>query len=247
MTCEEVRKYIEENARSADPKVWSLSPVGAHVAICSACGQFVRERQSLRRNLRLVRESVGSVPESLDAAVLSSYRRFIAGREEVPRVSVGKPYFPMIVRWGVVAVVALTVAATALFVHRKPSKATAAPSPGRPYTTTIPAVLTPTPTARPQIRAAKRSVPQVRRRRRSLDARSVVRAVAPIPDDFRGLMYCDELSCGGAMDMIRVQLPSSMIARPNLAFRRTSGPVSADVLIGPDGIARGIRIEGREF
>jgi hypothetical protein len=55
------------------------------------------------------------------------------------------------------------------------------------------------------------------------------------------------LSCDGAMDLIRVQLPSSLLARPASAFRQTSGPVNADVLIGPDGIARGIRIEEPEF
>jgi len=49
------------------------------------------------------------------------------------------------------------------------------------------------------------------------------------------------------MDMIRVQLPSSLLARPASAFRQTGGPVNADVLIGADGIARGIRIEERDF
>jgi hypothetical protein len=53
-------------------------------------------------------------------------------------------------------------------------------------------------------------------------------------------MYCDELSCGGAMDVIRVQLPASTAAlAPALS---SGGPVFADVLVGSDGIARGIRV-----
>lgn len=54
-------------------------------------------------------------------------------------------------------------------------------------------------------------------------------------------MYCDELSCGGVMELIRVQLPSSGI-EPGSASAPAKAPVIADVLVGPDGIARGIRI-----
>lgn len=243
MTCEDLQKYIEENFRFADSNVWSDSSIAAHVAACAGCRHFLKERQSLVKNLQLVRDSIGSLPESLDAAVLAGYRLFVAEREETARLR--KPYFPLIARWGVVAALALTVAVTALFVHRKLNRLIVVPSPVRP-SMTIPAVTAQTPTVRPQIREARRFVPPTRKHSVSPEARSV-REVAPIPDDFRGLMYCDELSCNGAMDMIRVQLPPSMIARPSAPFRRTSGPVNADVLIGPDGIARGIRIEERQF
>ena len=246
MNCEELRKYMEADARLSHPEFWFDSRTAAHVAACTACGQLVRERQSLRKSLELIRESIGSVPESPDAAVLAGYRHFIAERDQTTRVSVGKSHFPLLVRWGVVGGLALTVAITALFVHRKPAKTIVTPSPALP-SPTIPAVVAQRPTVGPQIRAAKRVVPGMQWRSISRQGHSVVRAVAPIPDDFRGLMYCDELSCGGAMDMIRVQLPSSMIPRPNSAFRRAGVPVNADVLIGPDGVARGIRIEGREF
>jgi hypothetical protein len=60
-------------------------------------------------------------------------------------------------------------------------------------------------------------------------------------------MYCDALSCPDAMDMIRVQLPASAMPKPLPGFVRTGGSVTADVLIGPDGIARGIRFEEIEF
>ena len=56
-------------------------------------------------------------------------------------------------------------------------------------------------------------------------------------------MYCDELSCVGAMEMIRVQLPSSRVAGLTPASTLPNGVIFADVLVGPDGIARSIRIE----
>jgi len=60
-------------------------------------------------------------------------------------------------------------------------------------------------------------------------------------------MYCDTLSCPEAMDVIRVQLPSTAMPRQVSGFIQSSKSVTADVLIGPDGIARGIRLEEIEF
>jgi hypothetical protein len=54
-------------------------------------------------------------------------------------------------------------------------------------------------------------------------------------------MYCDAISCGGGMEVIRVQLPSQDF--PLMAGNAAADTViSADVLVGADGIARGIRI-----
>jgi hypothetical protein len=60
-------------------------------------------------------------------------------------------------------------------------------------------------------------------------------------------MYCDALSCGEGMDMIRVQLPSIVMPGQGSGFVQTSGSVTADVIVGPDGVARGIRFEEIEF
>ena len=54
-------------------------------------------------------------------------------------------------------------------------------------------------------------------------------------------MYCDELSCDGGMEVVRVQLPSlaaGFMSVPTAGNR----VVTADVLVGADGFARGIRI-----
>jgi hypothetical protein len=67
------------------------------------------------------------------------------------------------------------------------------------------------------------------------------RAASPQPDGFSSLMYCDPLSCPEAMEIIRVQLPTSGTG-PARGPASTYGMVVAEVIVGSDGIARGIRI-----
>src|SRR5262249_47443400 len=62
-----------------------------------------------------------------------------------------------------------------------------------------------------------------------------------LPTRFQSLVYCDPFSCSGAMDVIRVRLPSPVL-RTTPFSGGTDSLVSADVLVGPDGIARGIRV-----
>jgi hypothetical protein len=54
-------------------------------------------------------------------------------------------------------------------------------------------------------------------------------------------MYCDVLSCAGAFEVIRMELPAASANRDPTA-QQGSGIVLADVLVGSDGIARAIRI-----
>jgi hypothetical protein len=63
-----------------------------------------------------------------------------------------------------------------------------------------------------------------------------------VPDEFRSLIYCDELICDGGMELVHLQLPFAG-GRPISASNSGDRLVSADVLVGPDGFARGIRIE----
>jgi hypothetical protein len=65
-------------------------------------------------------------------------------------------------------------------------------------------------------------------------------ALTPV-SGFQSLMYCDPLSCPGAMDVIRIQIPVSAVNRLP-ASRPANGYVQADVVVGSDGFARAIRI-----
>jgi len=70
---------------------------------------------------------------------------------------------------------------------------------------------------------------------------SIAEPDGSFPTSFKSLMYCDPFSCPGAMDVIHVQLPAPILGLMPASVR-ASGVVSADVLVGPDGIARGIRV-----
>lgn len=242
MTCEDVRTHIENDARTAAAEFWSDSRVAAHIASCAECSQFAEERQSLAKSLQLVRESVSPVSMSLDAAVLANYRRFLGERQAASKAQMHKTRFPLFLRWGAAAALLLIAGAIAWYSTRKPIKTIAAPPPIQPSSTTVAAVPATQP-AQPRIRSAHRLVSTAHKHSAPANLHPAARTVASIPDYFRSLMYCDELSCDGAMEMIRVQLPSSVLARPTSAFRSANGLVNADVLIGPDGIARGIRID----
>lgn len=240
MTCEQLRKYTNEIEQRQTAAFWSEMGVAAHVARCADCGEFVREQQRLREGLLLLRASAGTVSESLDAAVVANYRRYLAEGVAVPRMRARSKRPPLLLRWSAATAFALVVIAVALFLSRKQTPKASAPIQLPPRAAVESSSSR---TAEPQIQSTKAASSPMRNHRASYRRDSEMRAVAPIPDDFRGLMYCDELSCDGAMDMIRVQLPSSVVARPGSAFTSGGGPVYAEVLVGPDGIARGIRIE----
>lgn len=244
MTCEDVKTQIE-NAKASETESWSEPRLAAHIASCAQCSHLVRDRQSLGKGLKLVRESLPPVSESLNATVLAGYRRFIAGRKVTSGQGVRQAYFPLLLRWGAITAFVLIAATIALYFTRKPVK-TSVPPPTQASLTASAAI----PSSRvesPQVQPAKRLALPARKNTGRSGLRPATRILASMPDDFRGLMYCDELSCDGAMDMVRVQLPASVLARPTSVFHPASANVNADVLIGPDGIARGIRIEGREF
>jgi hypothetical protein len=243
MTCQELHSFFKDHLIEANLR-FERGEAMKHIAACADCRRFVEEQKELAKGLQLVRESVSPIPESLDATVLASYRKHFAerGRNDLAIVHRLRP--ALVLHWGAIAAATLAVAAL-LFYARKPVVVGTAPKTEQPIASLPPAqvVSKNVPIAEKQPTRPVSTVTKQMRAPRPLDrpAISSARVENPIPKEFRSLMYCDELSCAGAMDMIRVQLPSAMVARP-VGWTQTSSVVNADVLVGPDGIARGIRI-----
>jgi hypothetical protein len=242
MTCQELHSFFKDHPLVDAGLRFECGEMAEHVAACADCRRLVEEQKELAKSLQLVRESV-PISESLDAAVLVSYRKHFAERERSDLATARRLRPTAVMRWSVAAAAALVVAAL-LFSARKPVVVTA-PKAGQPIAAlpreqvvTKSAPIAEKHPTRPVLAAVKQ-----KHALRPLErpAISSPRVANPIPEEFRSLMYCDELSCAGAMDMIRVQLPSAMIARP-VGWMQTTSAVNADVLVGPDGIARGIRI-----
>jgi hypothetical protein len=58
---------------------------------------------------------------------------------------------------------------------------------------------------------------------------------------YSNLMYCDPVVCSGPMPVVHIKVPVGQGA-PNAQPGSSSGFVNADVVIGPDGVARAIRV-----
>ena len=57
-------------------------------------------------------------------------------------------------------------------------------------------------------------------------------------NDFYPTVMCDSITCAGPAVTVRVELPRS----PLSARRSSGGPVMADLLVGEDGLVRGVRL-----
>jgi hypothetical protein len=233
MTCKELRIHFEDRSHLGGE--FRVDP--EHLVHCAECAQYVRAQRELGDDFRLLRESVPQIPVSLDAAVLANYHRHVTTGETFARSSIHRRRRFLILSWGTAAAAIMLIAALLSFSERRTVTTV-----DRTHTADLSAGSQPSAAAHktvviPQTASHTEAHPVGRQSRAS----SVVVLGNPAAAGFHSLMYCDELSCGGAMEVIRVQLSSSAIALAPSAGP-ANGSVLADVIVGPDGIARGIRI-----
>ena len=245
MNCREVQSHFEERGLATE-----LHPLDTelaqHISGCDSCRRLAGMRKHMLANLCLLRDTAPNMSESLDASVIANYRKEMAWKQ-VTSTRSRPASFNGFWRLGVTAAAALLVIAAALVLRK--SQNPAEPNLEPPPTRNV--------ARNDQSAPPKPSYSVPRRKKTAHVAKSVtpradasgteqLSAAAPAfrPDDsqgFRSLMYCDELSCDGGMNVVRVQLPalpSGFLPAANTVAR----PVSADVLVGADGFARGIRI-----
>ena len=230
MTCHELRQYFEDPLSDAEFRAET-----EHLARCAECAHFIATQRQLRSGLRRLREAVPQFPGRLDTTVLADYRRDVMNRATVPNPCTSRRRMAILcVTGAVVAMVLVAVVVSSL----KPGAASLISGAQRPESAANSQSIPRKPTVSFKGSAKVRSSYPARGRRRMLPMATSQISSSP---DFRSLMYCDELSCGGLMDVIRVQLPSSG-SRLGLPSTEAHSTVVADVLVGSDGIARGIRI-----
>ncbi len=58
---------------------------------------------------------------------------------------------------------------------------------------------------------------------------------------YSNLMYCDPVVCSGPMQVVHIKVPVGQV-KPNLGQTMGNAFVNAEVVIGPDGVARAIRV-----
>ena len=230
MTCRELRRYFEDPLRS-DPE---FRVEIEHLVHCAECARYVDTQRQLGAGLRRLREAVPQLPGRLDASVLGHYRRNVMNRPH-PNAATARRRLAILCITGAAAAMIL-VAVVVFFLRPRAASPSSGPRP--PESAAMSQPIARSTSASFSGPAKMRSSPPVGGRHSTLPVATPAISLSP---GFRSLMYCDELSCGGVMELIRVQLPSSGIGL-GPALAPASGTIIADVLVGPDGIARGIRI-----
>jgi len=235
MTCRELQACFEESVPAAFDSWISRVEIAEHILNCASCGGFVEAQRELAKSLAFVREAVPRFPQPVDSAVLAHFRKRRASTSSAVTSPSLRSYLHMPVIWG--AALAMVVATSVVFFSsRKIVSTTIQPRAEVPVTTQ-----TTERTVASAVPAARRKEPRpvLIPTAKKNGTVSPAFASGALPAGFHSLMYCDELSCAGTMEMIRVQLPPSAFASETAAANEA---VFADVLVGPDGIARGIRI-----
>lgn len=244
MNCKQLRAGFEERSWQEIRTSPAFSNLAAHLAACPECNQFVAARRQVDESLRLVRDTASGVSASLDSSVLADYRRTLT---ELARSGRSGPEarngFPGGLRWSIALGFAALVACAALvlffsFPHRA---ITARKNVASPVASETPSLAQTSPGTSSESAPAKTAeIHQAVRRNKTQTP--LARRDEPLPAAFQNLMYCDQISCSGAMEVIRVQLNGSRLL-PAQRMPGNGGAVFADILVGPDGIARGIRVE----
>ena len=237
MNCQELKSYLENISLSGDP---SAEPgLTEHVAGCPKCSRFIEGQKELRASLASLRESASSPSSALDQIVLANYRKQVAGlRASAQSATVRKPVSTAWLRWSLGFAAAIVLVTILLWPRKQPGVVIQATVPP-------PAVSSTRSDSTQKIATVpQRSAGEKRRNavpKRTQSAVSSASIGDSIPEGFKSLMYCDELSCGGAMDVVRIELQPSNAGLVAVA-QQGGSVISADVLVGADGIARGIRI-----
>jgi hypothetical protein len=248
MTCQELRLHFEDPLRLDA----AFAEEADHLALCEECARFVELQGQLGAGLRLARETGPRFPASLDAAILAGYRQRKTDRAPRSNPELRRRVFAVL-HWSAAAAVAAVVALLVFqHLHHIPfsqAQRARAVAPDSAVAATVPISVGISPSSSTSGSSAENRAIHIPRSHQARDsnlgrtapsAPSVATLESSRPATFRSLMYCDEISCGEGLDIIRVQLPPSVTAfAPGSG---SSGPVFADVLVGADGIARGIRI-----
>jgi hypothetical protein len=244
MTCKEMRARWENAPQAAADIRLDSSDFSEHIASCHACNRFVEEKRELAEYLQMERDSAPAIPVSLDVAVHNNFRRYVSNGS-IPTGAWRRTWLHGTLGWAAPIAFAVVVAYAGIMVLVSRQQGWSGGEVAGQQQKIAPQV---TSSARQEM-----ATPPKRHRNK---ADRVIRPVREpvtqamqtvaeidenLPAKFQSLMYCDQISCPGAMEVIRMQFPP-----PLLGLAPRSGGanelISADVLVGQDGIARGIRV-----
>jgi hypothetical protein len=235
MSCRQIREHVE-NFQDRDLDLGSFpADVLAHLNLCAHCKLWLGHRRELALTLRRLRESAPEAPTSLDASVLQTFREHSSAPKRGSALH--KTVNPGAILGLSAALLAMVILISLLPGRRAVPRIE--PIRGKqPIARELPAlasISTPPSAMKPASFQAHKKLGKYNPRQRAAIAEN-----HSLHSGFTSLMYCDQLSCAGDMEIVRVQLSPSMLGLPP---GQADSSIRADVLVGLDGIARGIRLE----
>jgi len=243
MNCREFEKVVLDLMRNQSGDAAVREQALEHTKSCPGCGARFAEEQALRVGIHAVIADLSATeaPAGMESLLLAAFRQQNATLPTVTPISAGRW------RWNgwrigsIAAGVLLLISVLTMFwqrSHLPHNETTGLPQPVRTFTPQQPAS-----TIEDNHQVALQSEsPQPRRRvRRAARDNS---GEAEMATKFFPLFGSeDDLSALESVRLVRVELPSSALIDVGLAVNpeRTNVPVKADVVLGPDGLARAIR------
>ena len=219
MTCDWYEQQLANDAVDLWPAGHPSAALLDHACACSFCDRLVQRQLILQSQLVDLAQKNQALQPS------PSVKRSLL--EELDSLQPSPTPRRMRIIYYAIAGAAIICLVVALLSARRPhpvaptiaNTPAVKPAPIVPETTPTTAPLTPTVVARHEAPARRR-----------------LSATAP-NTDFYPVVMCDSVTCAGPALTVRVQLP-----RSPLATRGSNTPVMADLLVGEDGLVRGVRL-----
>lgn len=247
MNCRDIRSHFADHAVLNEFRN-GTSELAEHLAACSECRRLIRMQKEVRQRLDLLKKAASSVPASLDEVVLTGFRKVIAEqRLSREAVAIRLIRTSPVLRATLAVAALVVIGAIGFGVYGTPTNSgrkMPVNSPTQIHRSTEQANREPVAKSATIGQQATSTRKQKKISREFAAAKTTIPVgshAAPLPGDFRSLIYCDELICDGGMEIVHVQLAA--VGRPVRASVPGGRLISADVLVGADGVARGIRID----
>ena len=249
MNCQLFEELIVELARERNLEDAVRTQALAHAEFCSHCSTRLESQRALNTAFKLVSAEGGEAPAHVETALLAAYR----GRQAKTSGNISSTRKARLIPyryWGIAAalvVAALGVATLRLLQIPHPSQVAGSAvnvvAPDTSPSIRLEPTPTPAPAKKEPAQVAVRLEPAARKTTPRQPAAKAQPVDGEIATDFFPLASRSEIASMESGQLVRVLLPRNALASYGLPVNpeRVDEPVTAQVLIGQDGVARAIR------
>jgi hypothetical protein len=226
--CRQVQEILVAVARAETVNAVEQRLLRDHVEACAECRRRLANERMLSAGLAAMAAEPGAPSASVRSALLTEFRR------EKKVVPIRTP----VMKWVAIAAVAAAVLLAVVLVKGRGKEPAVAPP-------VLQVVKTPAPARviAPPVQAQVKARPVLRPRRRPAPPPVQVDDAPEVATDFFEIPYVEPLRPEQRADVFRMQVPRASMAAFGLPVTggRLDSRVTADVLMGEDGVVRAVR------